>query len=81
MVVSQQDQRIFWFDLPAGRDLAADTDGVLRARTFPGLWVNGVALFQGDYDRLMATLNEGLASPEHAAFVSRLAEARKKQAS
>jgi Uma2 family endonuclease len=78
LVLSLKDQRIYWFDLRSARELSIETDGVLRARTFPGLWINGIALFQGDYDRLMATLHEGLASPEHAAFVSRLGEARNK---
>ena len=44
-------------------------------RTFPGLWIDSAALFGNDHDRLMATLQQGLASPEHAAFVQRLAAA------
>jgi Uma2 family endonuclease len=77
LVVSLKEQELRWFDLPADEELRLDTDGVCRIRTFPGLWVNSEALFAKDYARLMATLQAGLAMPEHAEFVKRLAAARK----
>jgi hypothetical protein len=64
-----------WFDLRADQELQPDADGVFRLRTFPGLWIHGEALLAKDR-RLMATLEQGLATPEHAAFVNRLAAAR-----
>jgi Uma2 family endonuclease len=70
------DDRLHWFDLTGNRDLAADADGVLRVRVFPGLWIDSGALFAKDYNKLMATLQQGLATPEHAAFVERLARAK-----
>jgi hypothetical protein len=39
---------------------------------FFGLWLQSSALWSGDLAALLATLHEGLASPEHAAFVARL---------
>ena len=76
LVATLRDRRLRWFDVQAGQELSADPDGVVRLRTFPGLWVHVEALFAEDYDRLMATLTQGLATPEHAAFVARLAAAR-----
>lgn len=72
LVLSLQESRLFWFDLQADRELQADDDGVLRMRTFPGLWIHGTALLQRDYQRLMETLQQGLQSAEHAEFVDTL---------
>ena len=70
------DDRFHWFDLAASRELTADADGVIRVRVFPGLWIDVHALVAKDHPRLMATLQQGLAAPDHAAFVERLAKAR-----
>ncbi len=59
------------------REMKSSRDGILKSQTFPGLWLNTKALFAGDGLALFATLEQGLASPEHAAFVRSLA-ARKK---
>jgi Uma2 family endonuclease len=63
-----------WFVLRDGRyePLPPDDDGILRSRTFPGLWLDPAALLGGDLARVIEKLNQGLASPEHAAFVERL---------
>jgi Uma2 family endonuclease len=66
------DHRFHWFDLPAGQQLQPDADGVLQLRTFPGLWIDAPAVIAEDYNRMMATLQQGLATPEHAAFVEQL---------
>ena len=76
LVLNAHDRRLHWFDLRAGQELVPDADGVYRVRTFPGLWIHGEALLDRDFQQMMATLNAGLATPEHAAFVSRLASAR-----
>ena len=73
LVLCLRERRLRWFDLAAGRELDADADGVYRIRVFPGLWIDGEALLARDYRRLTATLGHGLATPEHAAFVARLA--------
>ena len=56
--------------------LGADADGVFRSHTFPGLWINGTALATRDKAALIATVQNGLASPEHAAFVAELERRR-----
>jgi Uma2 family endonuclease len=71
-----EDEPLRWFDLAAGKELQPDAAGNYRIKTFPGLWINGPALFSHDYASLMKTLEEGLSSPEHAAFVEDLARRR-----
>jgi Uma2 family endonuclease len=51
-------------------------DGLYRSTVFPGLWLDPEALLSADLDRVIATLDRGLASPEHDTFVTRLAAAR-----
>lgn len=79
LVATLREQRLYWFDLRADRELAPDADGVYRIRTFPGLWLHAEALFARDYQRSMAVLNQGLASPEHAAFVELLKAKKPKE--
>ena len=54
----------------------ADADGIYRSRIFPGLWLDLAAAVGKDRRRLHRTLREGIETDEHAAFVSRLAEAK-----
>ena len=69
-----EDGAIEWFTLENGDylALAADTAGVIRSRVFPGLWLAADALLAGDLAAVLAALQAGLASPEHADFVVRL---------
>jgi hypothetical protein len=68
------EQRVDWFVLREGvyETLTSDEDGVLRSEVFPGLWLQSVALWSGNLAGMLAVLQEGLASPEHAAFLARL---------
>jgi hypothetical protein len=59
--------------LQADQELLPDGDGIIRIHTFPGLWIHVEALLSKDYRLLMTTLEQGLATPEHAAFVRQLA--------
>jgi Uma2 family endonuclease len=70
---------VLWFLLRKGRftDLSPGPDGIYRSEVFPGLWLDPEALVRGDARRLRAVLDLGCATPEHAAFVARLAAARK----
>jgi len=77
LVVCLRERRLRWFDLPTDEELRPDPDGVFRLRTFPGLWVHAAALLDRDYHQLMNTLQAGLATPEHAAFVAQLAARHK----
>jgi Uma2 family endonuclease len=78
VVVDLQDRRVHGFALRERRfeEVAAGEDGLHRSEVFPGLWLDAHALVQGDAARLLAALERGTASPEHAAFAARLAEAR-----
>lgn len=58
------------------RLIPPDQDGVLRSRIFPGLWLDGAALLAGEKRGVMDKLDEGIASPEHRAFVEDLARRR-----
>ena len=68
------DQAVDWFVLRAGQyePLPVDTEGLLRSEVFPGLWLDPAALLRGDLATVLAVVQRGLASPEHAAFVARL---------
>src|SRR2546428_3671029 len=67
---------IRWFVLQDGayQELSADADGIFRSRVFPGLWLHANALLQLDGMTVMDVLRQGLATPEHIAFVQRLRE-------
>jgi Uma2 family endonuclease len=69
-----RDRQIDWFVLKRGKylRLRLDKSGVYRSQIFPGLWLDPAALVREDNATLYATLQRGLASPEHAAFVARL---------
>ena len=73
LVLNLRDNRLHWFDLKANQELTADPDGIIRVRVFPGLWIDPAAVLARDLRALLATLDKGLASPEHAAFVAKLA--------
>ncbi len=74
VAVQTYEQRIDWFALEdtVYQPLTPDDDGVLRSRVFPGLWLDTDAFWAGDLARLLAVLQEGIASPEHEAFVAGL---------
>ena len=76
LVLCTKENELRWFNLAGGEELQPDAAGIYRIQTFPGLWINGPALLGHDYAALMRTLEEGLASPEHAAFVQQLAARR-----
>ncbi|MDR3637742.1 MAG: Uma2 family endonuclease [Isosphaeraceae bacterium] len=67
-------QEIRWFIRRGDRfeELPPGADGVYRSEVFPGLWLEPAAFFDEDTDRLFATLDRGLATAEHQAFVARL---------
>ncbi len=78
LVVVLRQQRVAWFVSrnEAFVELAPGPDGVFRSEVFPGLWLDPAALFRRDVARLREVLAQGLATPEHAAFVAALAEWR-----
>ncbi len=69
-----EDGAIDWFILRDGEyhDLAPGPDGIIRGEAFPGLWLDVAAVPAADLVRVIAVLQLGIASPEHAAFVAGL---------
>jgi Uma2 family endonuclease len=67
-------REIDWFVLRAGQyeRLSLDANGLLRSEVFAGLWLDPAALVQGNLARVLAVVQQGIASSEHAAFVARL---------
>jgi Uma2 family endonuclease len=74
LVALTYDCAFHWFVLREGEyeALQPDEHGILRSEVFPGLWLQPAALFANDLAGLLAVLQRGLASPEHADFVDRL---------
>jgi Uma2 family endonuclease len=74
LAVQMYERRVDWFVSREGvyETLLPDEDGVLRSEVFPGLWLQPAALWSGDLAGMLEVLQEGLASPEHAAFLTRL---------
>jgi hypothetical protein len=72
---------LYWFARREDRfvRVAPDEDGCYRSEAFPGLWLDAQALLNDDLDRLIATVEQGLATAEHAAFVARLAESERRE--
>lgn len=72
-----QDEAVDWFTLRQGQyDRLPLDSGVYKSVSFPGLWLDETALTRGNLAKVLAVLQQGLASPEHAAFVSKLAQTR-----
>jgi Uma2 family endonuclease len=68
------DQRIDWFSLQNGDYISLQPDaGIIRSQIFPGLWLQVAALLDNDMPQVVSTLQSGLASPEHQAFIQQLA--------
>jgi Uma2 family endonuclease len=75
------DSAIDWFLLREGRyePLSPDADGILRSLIFPGLWLDPAALLRGELATVLAVVQRGLGTPEHAEFVSRLQQSPARQ--
>src|SRR5262249_33047784 len=74
VVVVLRQQAVRWFVLQDGayREVEADASGLFKSTIFPGLWLDAPALLQHDVRQVMATLQQGVETPEHAAFVQQL---------
>lgn len=76
LVIALRKPHVYWFISRNGHfeDLAPGPDGLLCSEIFPGLWLDPAALLRRDGNQVSQVLRQGLASPEHAAFVARLAQ-------
>jgi Putative restriction endonuclease len=75
LVWRTEDSAIDWFSLVAGDfiPIAPESDGTLRSRVFPGLWLNPASVISADLPAVFALLDRSTSLPEHADFVKRLA--------
>ncbi|MGP0065528.1 MAG: Uma2 family endonuclease [Isosphaeraceae bacterium] len=75
IVVTIDPDEVHWYHRRARKlvPMRRDRDGLYRSKVFPGLWLDPSALLRGDLDGVIAALDQGLASPEHAEFVAKLA--------
>ncbi len=66
------EQRLVWWELRDGeyQEIDPQAEGVLKSVVFPGLWLNTQALLKADKKTVLATLRQGLESPEHLAFLA-----------
>jgi Uma2 family endonuclease len=77
LVVRTEEQAVDWFEVVNGafKSMAADEQGRIRSKLFPGLWLDPAALLAGDLPKLFAAVDEGVKTKEHAEFVKKLAAA------
>lgn len=75
LVYVVHDREVLWFshEEQGYVPLDADERGIVRSRVFPGLWLDTKALAAKDGKRLLETVNQGLATAEHAEFAAKLA--------
>jgi hypothetical protein len=68
------EREVDWFALRDGQDerIPTDAEGRLRSEVFPRLWLDLAALIRGDLATVLAVVQQGLTSPEHGAFITRL---------
>jgi hypothetical protein len=75
------DHAIDWFALRAGNYelLRLNPLGIYQSEVFPRLWLDPVALINGDMLRVTQVLQQGLATPDHANFVAQLQQQASRQ--
>jgi Uma2 family endonuclease len=72
-----EDRAIDWFVMRGTRFEPLPAGGILQSTVFPGLWLDVQAMTAGDAARVAQVVDQGLAQPEHAAFVLQLQQERK----
>ncbi len=80
LVIQMYEKQLDWFALREGvyQSLKPDENGLLRSDIFVGLRLDSAAFWAGDLAKMLATLQAGIDSPEHEAFVSQLKNAQEK---
>jgi hypothetical protein len=74
VVIALDPDEVFWFVRRKKRFVRVDPspDGFYRSEVFPGLWLDPIALYNSDILRLAEVVDQGCATPEHAAFIAGL---------
>jgi Uma2 family endonuclease len=68
------DRQFDWFRLNNGEymQLEPNTNGIICSQIFPGLWLDKAALLAGNLAKVLAVLQQGLATIEHQEFVKKM---------
>jgi Uma2 family endonuclease len=77
------DQAIDWFVLRHGdyERLSLNPGGQFQSGVFPGLWLDAAAMVGGDLAQVLRSLDDGIRSPAHVAFVEHLRQASQRTTS
>ncbi len=78
VAILMYEKEIRWHRLSVSgyKAIAPHADMLWKSKVFPGLWLDGKAMLANDAAKVLTTLKKGLRSPEHAAFVKKLAKKR-----
>ncbi|MEB3283639.1 MAG: Uma2 family endonuclease [Lyngbya sp.] len=76
MIWKIYENELDWFALTEGEymQLVPDETGIIRSQILPGFWLAVPALLAGNMGEVLAVLQQGLNSSEHADFVKQLSE-------
>ncbi len=79
VAVLVREKKVLWHRWQKGGYgfLSPDKYGIFHSVVFPGLWLNPKSLFADDLSELKRVLELGIKTPEHAAFVEKLAKRKK----
>jgi hypothetical protein len=74
IIVNLESRNFNWFTNTANgfQPIKPNADGIMKSRVLPGLWLDREATLNDNNKRVRAVLDSGLASPEHAKFVTKL---------
>ena len=74
LVFSVFERRTYWHCWRAGDYVLVEpeADGVLRSRALPGLWLAADRFWAGELAAVLAVLQQGIASSEHAQFLTEI---------
>ncbi len=78
LVLLAYERQTIWYALHEGeyQPLTPDEKGILRSLVFPGLNFHSEHFWAAELADLLAVLQQGLDSPEHAAFLERLEQTK-----
>lgn len=77
-------RKFVWFSLQEGEyvELEQLRSGIVKSRVFPGLWLDTKGMLADNWPKILATLRNGMESPESVEFAKRLkSQGRKKRKS
>ncbi|HYV37960.1 MAG TPA: Uma2 family endonuclease [Gemmataceae bacterium] len=71
-----EDGAVDWFVRRGDKFQPLPSSEIYKSEVFPGLWLDASAMIAGDLKKVFQVLDQGLATPEHSAFVQQLQQRR-----